>query len=138
MLEGRDVNIDGYSPVFVTRRAVLGTSRASDSDVVREPLSNLDLNCFPSDRLLNFPSSGFFINRNSHHKNNKATSRYYQLISATMSTTLLRSSTAARSALRAGAGKRAASMASTSFVRGKATLPDLPCMLCTHCCYNSL
>jgi len=43
-----------------------------------------------------------------------------------MSTTLFRSSAATRSALRAGALKRAASMASTSFVRGKATLPDLP------------
>ncbi|RAL68234.1 hypothetical protein DID88_008937 [Monilinia fructigena] len=43
-----------------------------------------------------------------------------------MSTTLLRTSTAARSALRASSSKRAASMASTSFVRGKATLPDLP------------
>lgn len=41
-----------------------------------------------------------------------------------MSTTLLRTSTAA---LRASSSKRAASMASTSFVRGKATLPDLPC-----------
>ncbi|ESZ98105.1 superoxide dismutase, mitochondrial precursor [Sclerotinia borealis F-4128] len=43
-----------------------------------------------------------------------------------MSATLLRTSTAARSALRASSSKRAASMASTSFVRGKATLPDLP------------
>jgi len=43
-----------------------------------------------------------------------------------MSATLLRTSTAARSALRPGASKRAASVASTSFVRGKATLPDLP------------
>lgn len=44
-----------------------------------------------------------------------------------MSTTLLRTSTAARAALRASSSKRAASMASTSFIRGKATLPDLPC-----------
>ncbi|QSZ29473.1 hypothetical protein DSL72_003987 [Monilinia vaccinii-corymbosi] len=43
-----------------------------------------------------------------------------------MSTTLLRTSTAARAVLRASSSKRAASMASTSFVRGKATLPDLP------------
>ncbi|KAG9232698.1 Manganese/iron superoxide dismutase [Amylocarpus encephaloides] len=43
-----------------------------------------------------------------------------------MSTALYRTSTAARSALRATAGKRAASVASTTFVRGKATLPDLP------------
>ncbi|TVY40419.1 Superoxide dismutase [Mn], mitochondrial [Lachnellula occidentalis] len=44
-----------------------------------------------------------------------------------MSATLFRTSTAARSTLRAGAGaKRAASATSTSFVRGKATLPDLP------------
>jgi superoxide dismutase, Fe-Mn family len=44
-----------------------------------------------------------------------------------MSATLFRTSGAARAALRAGASKRAASIASTSFVRGKATLPDLPC-----------
>ncbi|CAD6442050.1 3491e6cd-c662-4b9a-8611-2db4344a16ed [Sclerotinia trifoliorum] len=43
-----------------------------------------------------------------------------------MSATLLRTSAAARAALRASSSKRAASMASTSFVRGKATLPDLP------------
>ncbi|KAH8796129.1 Manganese/iron superoxide dismutase [Hyaloscypha sp. PMI_1271] len=43
-----------------------------------------------------------------------------------MSATLFRSSAVGRSALRAGAAKRAASAASTSFVRGKATLPDLP------------
>jgi len=43
-----------------------------------------------------------------------------------MSATLLRTSAAARATLRAQASKRAASMASTSFVRGKATLPDLP------------
>jgi len=44
-----------------------------------------------------------------------------------MSTTLLRSAAPAlRGALRAGAMKPAAAMASTSFVRGKATLPDLP------------
>jgi len=43
-----------------------------------------------------------------------------------MSTTLFRTTPAVRSALRAGASKRAASVASTSFVRGKATLPDLP------------
>jgi len=43
-----------------------------------------------------------------------------------MSTTLLRSSPALRSALKAGAAKRASTIASTSFVRGKATLPDLP------------
>jgi len=42
-----------------------------------------------------------------------------------MSATLLRT-TAARAALRAGAPKRAAGLAGTSFVRGKATLPDLP------------
>ncbi|KAF7863818.1 hypothetical protein EAF04_006783 [Stromatinia cepivora] len=43
-----------------------------------------------------------------------------------MSATLLRTSAAARAALKASASKRAASMASTTFVRGKATLPDLP------------
>jgi len=43
-----------------------------------------------------------------------------------MSATLFRSSALARSVLRAGASKRAASVASTSFIRGKATLPDLP------------
>lgn len=44
-----------------------------------------------------------------------------------MSATLFRTSAAARSALRLGVSKRAAAIASTSFVRGKATLPDLPC-----------
>lgn len=44
-----------------------------------------------------------------------------------MSATLFRSSTAARAALRAGAARKVAGIASTSFVRGKATLPDLPC-----------
>jgi len=43
-----------------------------------------------------------------------------------MSTTLLRSAPALRSALKAGASKKAAGVVSTSFVRGKATLPDLP------------
>ncbi|KAK0710378.1 Manganese/iron superoxide dismutase [Apiosordaria backusii] len=44
-----------------------------------------------------------------------------------MSSTLLRTVPALRGALRAsGAGKPAAALASTSFVRGKATLPDLP------------
>jgi len=43
-----------------------------------------------------------------------------------MSAPLLRSSPALRSALKAGAAKRASTIASTSFVRGKATLPDLP------------
>jgi len=43
-----------------------------------------------------------------------------------MSTTLLRTSNVARSALRASSSKRAVSIASASFVRGKATLPDLP------------
>jgi len=43
-----------------------------------------------------------------------------------MSATLFRASNVARSALRVGASKRAAAMTSTSFVRGKATLPDLP------------
>ncbi|KFY02950.1 hypothetical protein O988_01768 [Pseudogymnoascus sp. VKM F-3808] len=42
-----------------------------------------------------------------------------------MSATLFRSSPAIRSALRAGASKKVAGVASTSFVRGKATLPDL-------------
>lgn len=49
-----------------------------------------------------------------------------------MSATLFRSTPAIRSALRAGASKRAAGVASTSFVRGKATLPDLPCTLNPH------
>ncbi|CAG8957995.1 hypothetical protein HYFRA_00000338 [Hymenoscyphus fraxineus] len=43
-----------------------------------------------------------------------------------MSTTLFRTSVAAKSALRAGASKRAVTVATTSFIRGKATLPDLP------------
>jgi len=43
-----------------------------------------------------------------------------------MSTILFRTSAAARSALRAGASRPTASMASTSFIRTKATLPDLP------------
>jgi Fe-Mn family superoxide dismutase len=46
-----------------------------------------------------------------------------------MSATLFRSSPAVRSALKAGASKRAAGVASTTFVRGKATLPDLQCKL---------
>jgi hypothetical protein len=44
-----------------------------------------------------------------------------------MSTTLLRTAPALRGALRASITKPAAAMASTSFVRGKATLPDLQC-----------
>jgi len=43
-----------------------------------------------------------------------------------MSATLLRTTPAIRSALRAGASRRAASIVSTGFIRGKATLPDLP------------
>lgn len=43
-----------------------------------------------------------------------------------MASTLLRTTPALRAGLRASAMKPAA-MASTSFVRGKATLPDLPC-----------
>ncbi|CAP61932.1 uncharacterized protein PODANS_5_1740 [Podospora anserina S mat+] len=43
-----------------------------------------------------------------------------------MSSTLLRTVPALRGALRASAVKPAAALASTSFVRGKATLPDLP------------
>jgi len=43
-----------------------------------------------------------------------------------MPATLLRTTPAVRSALRARTSKRAATIASTSFVRGKATLPDLP------------
>lgn len=50
----------------------------------------------------------------------------YLLDPLKMSTTLFRS-TAVRSALRAGASRKAAGIAGTSFVRGKATLPDLPC-----------
>lgn len=48
--------------------------------------------------------------------------------------TLLRSATAA-SALRAGAASavsRRAGLAGASFVRGKATLPDLSCMVVAH------
>merc|ERR1712093_169402 len=56
----------------------------------------------------------------------EAVSIHLQLKSISMSATLFRTSTAARSALRAGASKKAAAMASTSFVRGKAPLPDLP------------
>ena len=44
-----------------------------------------------------------------------------------MASTLLRSSPAVRAGLRAATTKPMAAMASTSFVRGKATLPDLPC-----------
>lgn len=44
-----------------------------------------------------------------------------------MSATLLRSTPALRGALRAGAAKPVMGMASTQFVRGKATLPDLSC-----------
>ncbi|KAH8890326.1 manganese and iron superoxide dismutase [Thozetella sp. PMI_491] len=42
-----------------------------------------------------------------------------------MSSTLLRTVPALRGALRAGAARPAAALASTTFVRGKATLPDL-------------
>merc|ERR1712230_281774 len=56
----------------------------------------------------------------------EAVSTFLELKSISMSAALFRTSTAARSALRAGAPKKAAAMASTSFVRGKATLPDLP------------
>lgn len=48
-----------------------------------------------------------------------------------MAATLFRSST--RAALRAGASATrpaAAGIAGMTFTRGKATLPDLPCMLC--------
>lgn len=48
-----------------------------------------------------------------------------------MSSALLRTAPALRAGLRARAAKPAAAMASTSFVRGKATLPDLPCELKT-------
>jgi len=45
-----------------------------------------------------------------------------------MSSALLRTTPALRAGLRArAAAKPIAAMASTSFVRGKATLPDLPC-----------
>ncbi|KAI0454207.1 iron/manganese superoxide dismutase domain-containing protein [Xylaria acuta] len=43
-----------------------------------------------------------------------------------MATTLLRTAPSARAALRASSVKPAAALVSTSFVRGKATLPDLP------------
>ncbi|KAG9245305.1 Manganese/iron superoxide dismutase [Calycina marina] len=43
-----------------------------------------------------------------------------------MSATLFRTSAALRPAHRAATAKKAATIASTSFVRGKATLPDLP------------
>ncbi|KAI9730770.1 MAG: hypothetical protein M1818_008050 [Claussenomyces sp. TS43310] len=43
-----------------------------------------------------------------------------------MSSTLLRTTAAGRVALRTGPLKRAAGISGTSFVRGKATLPDLP------------
>jgi Fe-Mn family superoxide dismutase len=43
-----------------------------------------------------------------------------------MSSTLLRTTPAIRSAVRAGASKKVASIASTTFTRGKVTLPDLP------------
>ncbi|RKU46989.1 hypothetical protein DL546_007587 [Coniochaeta pulveracea] len=43
-----------------------------------------------------------------------------------MSATLMRTVPALRGALRSGVAKPAAALASTSFVRGKATLPDLP------------
>jgi len=43
-----------------------------------------------------------------------------------MSATLLRSSPALRTAFTGGAAKRASTIASTYFIRGKATLPDLP------------
>lgn len=52
-----------------------------------------------------------------------------------MSTTLFRTSSAAKSALRAGASKRAVSVATTSFIRGKATLPDLPCISSLSPCH---
>jgi Fe-Mn family superoxide dismutase len=45
-----------------------------------------------------------------------------------MSTSLFRAAPAVRSALKAATASKAAGVASTSFVRGKATLPDLPCM----------
>lgn len=44
-----------------------------------------------------------------------------------MASSLLRTTPALRAGLRARAAKPLAAMASTSFVRGKATLPDLPC-----------
>merc|ERR1711939_991982 len=56
----------------------------------------------------------------------EAVSTFLELKSISMSAALFRTSTAARSALRAGAPKKAAAMASTSFVRGKATLPEPP------------
>lgn len=44
-----------------------------------------------------------------------------------MSPTLLRSAPALRAGLRAAAARPAAAAFGTTFVRGKATLPDLPC-----------
>ena len=44
-----------------------------------------------------------------------------------MSSTLLRTVPALRGALRASGAPKAVAMASTTFVRGKATLPDLSC-----------
>ena len=44
-----------------------------------------------------------------------------------MASSLLRTAPALRAGLRARAAKPIAAMASTSFVRGKATLPDLSC-----------
>lgn len=44
-----------------------------------------------------------------------------------MSATLLRTAPALRAATRVGASKPVAAFATTSFVRTKATLPDLPC-----------
>merc|ERR1712000_608138 len=46
--------------------------------------------------------------------------------SITMATSLFRTAPALRAGIRASAAKPMAGMASTSFVRGKATLPDLP------------
>lgn len=44
-----------------------------------------------------------------------------------MSSSLLRTTPLLRAGLRARAAKPLAAMATTSFTRGKATLPDLPC-----------
>ena len=52
-----------------------------------------------------------------------------------MSTALFRSAPALRAGLRARSIAPAASFASTSFVRTKATLPDLPCTLPTYSLY---
>lgn len=46
-----------------------------------------------------------------------------------MATSLFRTAPALRAGLRASTAKPIAGMASTTFVRGKATLPDLPCKL---------